>query len=412
MLDFGALPPEITSARMYAGPGSGPLMAAAAAWDALGTQLNSVSRGYTSTISNLQGEIWTGPASAAMAEAAAPYAEWAAVTGTQAEQAANQLRAAAAAYETAFAATVPPALVTANRTQLANLVATNILGQNTSRIAATEAAYHEMWAQDAHAMYGYAASSSTATKLTPFAEPPPTTDAAGQSAQNAAVANAAAAAAHSQLAQQMSMVPQNLQNLSTAGTSTPPTPAPGSIPPSNPVLTATDHFNTLTGPEALATNNTRTVAAGGNLISGLYRAFLQSQGAAAKALPVPGPPPATTGAALPEAGLHNAVLASVGEAAPVGQLSVPQAWADATPEPTAFAEPPWLSDTELEAASSWEAAPAGAAGAESTAGTGPMAGMGPMASMAAAAGAGRPTVSNILRVGPRRFNMPRPKLGG
>ncbi|PBJ29320.1 PPE domain-containing protein, partial [Mycobacterium avium] len=28
MFDFGALPPEINSGRMYAGPGSGPLMAA------------------------------------------------------------------------------------------------------------------------------------------------------------------------------------------------------------------------------------------------------------------------------------------------------------------------------------------------------------------------------------------------
>ncbi len=35
-MDFGALPPEINSARMYAGPGSGPMLAAASAWDVLG----------------------------------------------------------------------------------------------------------------------------------------------------------------------------------------------------------------------------------------------------------------------------------------------------------------------------------------------------------------------------------------
>jgi PPE-repeat protein len=34
-LDFAALPPEINSARMYTGPGSGPMLAAASAWHGL-----------------------------------------------------------------------------------------------------------------------------------------------------------------------------------------------------------------------------------------------------------------------------------------------------------------------------------------------------------------------------------------
>jgi PPE-repeat protein len=33
MLNFGVLPPEINSGRMYAGAGSGPMLAAASAWD-------------------------------------------------------------------------------------------------------------------------------------------------------------------------------------------------------------------------------------------------------------------------------------------------------------------------------------------------------------------------------------------
>ena len=32
-MDFAFLPPEINSGRMYDGPGSGPMLAAAAAWD-------------------------------------------------------------------------------------------------------------------------------------------------------------------------------------------------------------------------------------------------------------------------------------------------------------------------------------------------------------------------------------------
>jgi PPE-repeat protein len=413
MPDFGTLPPEITSARMYAGPGSGPLMAAAAAWDALAVQLESVARGYAWVIAGLQGESWSGPASMAMANAAAPYAEWATAVGAQVEQVASRARAAAVAYEAAFAATVPPALVTANRTQLAQLVASNTFGQNTTSIAATEAAYAQMWAQDAQAMYGYAAASSTATELTPFTEAPPTTNAAGQATQNAAVAHAAgvAAATHSHnLSQAMSTVPQQLQTLSTAGSSGSPLPIPPT--PSQP-FPGFDAFNTLTGPTGFATADARTVFTGGSFLAGVARVLSSSAAPAAAAAPATAsaaaPPVVTAGAVEPAAaGVRNAVLASVGEAAPMGQLSVPQAWADATPVAAAAEDPSWLSEAELAAAPAWEEA-VPAAGME---GAAPTAGMGPMAAMAPMAGGGRPTVSSILRVGPRRFSMPRPSSGG
>ena len=44
-----------------------------------------------------------------------------------------------------------PSPVAANRAQLAALTASNLLGQNAPAIASTEAAYMEMWAQDAAA---------------------------------------------------------------------------------------------------------------------------------------------------------------------------------------------------------------------------------------------------------------------
>ena len=114
-MDFGALPPEINSARMYAGPGSGPMLAAAAAWDALAADLHSTAASYHSVISGLTGGAWLGPASASMAAAAAPYVAWMSATAAQAEQAATQAKAAAAAYEAAFAMTVPPPVIAANR---------------------------------------------------------------------------------------------------------------------------------------------------------------------------------------------------------------------------------------------------------------------------------------------------------
>ena len=148
-MDFAMLPPEINSGRMYAGPGSGPMLAAAAAWDGLAAELYSAATSFQSVISGLTAGPWLGPASASMAAAAVPYAAWMSTTAAQAEQTAAQAKAAAAAYETAFAATVPPPVIAANRSLLMALIATNVLGQNTPAIAATETQYAEMWAEDA-----------------------------------------------------------------------------------------------------------------------------------------------------------------------------------------------------------------------------------------------------------------------
>jgi PPE-repeat protein len=167
-MDYGALPPEINSGRMYAGAGSGPMLAAATAWDGSAAELNSAAASYRSVVSGLTGGPWLGPTSMSMAAAAAPYLAWMSTTAEQANQAANQARSAAAAYEAAFAATVPPAVIAENRALLMSLVATNILGQNTPAIAATEAHYAEMWAQDATAMYGYAGASAAASTFSPF----------------------------------------------------------------------------------------------------------------------------------------------------------------------------------------------------------------------------------------------------
>lgn len=146
-MDFGALPPEVNSVRMYAGPGSAPMVAAASAWNGLAAELSSAATGYETVITQLSSEGWLGPASAAMAEAVAPYVAWMSAAAAQAEQAATQARAAAAAFEAAFAATVPPPLIAANRASLMQLISTNVFGQNTSAIAAAEAQYGEMWAQ-------------------------------------------------------------------------------------------------------------------------------------------------------------------------------------------------------------------------------------------------------------------------
>jgi PPE-repeat protein len=192
VFDFASRPPDVTSALIYSGAGAGPMTAAASSFSNLSSELSSNAASYESVISQLTGSEWTGPSSEAMAAAAQPYIAWLNTTSAQLQVAATQAIASAAAYEAAFAACIPPPVILANRTALATLVATNILGQNTPAIAANEALYGEFWAQDAAAMYAYASSASVASStLTPLTPPAQTTNPAGPGQQAAAVSSAA-----------------------------------------------------------------------------------------------------------------------------------------------------------------------------------------------------------------------------
>ncbi|MGH3961106.1 PPE family protein [Mycobacterium sp.] len=401
MLDFGALPPEVNSARMYSGPGAGPMMAAASAWDAVAGQLDSFAAGYSAVISELHGESWSGGTSNAMAGAAAVYVAWATTTAAQAEQAAGQARAAAAAYEAAFAAIVPPAVVAANRIQLATLVATNFFGQNTPAIAATEAAYAEMWAQDAAAMYGYAASSSAATMLTPFSPAPHTTNPAGQSAQAAAVTQAAgtSTAEHAQttLLQLMSTLPQQLHTLTAAGSSGSSTssgPLSSSSLVSSPIVAAANAFNQLTGTVFYPS---RTLTDGLSGATGLVRSDAQSR----HDIPKAATPAVTVRATTPETGVvRGEVFANVDNAERVGKLSVPQSWAAATRVASPSHELLSPEGTRFRALPAWaETLPTNPAGGVPA--------IGPMTNAA-----GRRTGNTVFRMRDRRFRIPRPAVGG
>jgi PPE-repeat protein len=342
MLDFGAFPPEFNSGRMYVGAGSGPLLAAAAAWDELATELQSTAASYGSTIQGLTAGPWTGPSSITMAAAAAPYVAWMSATGAQAEQAATQAKLAAGAYETAFAATVPPPVIATNRALLAALIATNILGQNTPAIAATEAQYMEMWAQDAAAMYAYAASSASFSQLTSFTEPPQTTNSSATAMQTAANTQSSTVSGTNtaaQLSQLTTSTPSAVQNLATStAASDPASTGLFNLPPVPPALTEWNNiFSTITsGPYSL--QGLTSIPGGPFLSFGQVYSYAQNgQGLAAF-----GAPKAITGALAPltsgaTANLTSAsvggapISGSMGKAALVGSMSVPQGWTEAAP---------------------------------------------------------------------------------
>ncbi len=179
MSDLGALPPEVSSALIYSGPGSSSLTAAASAWNAVAAELASTAQGLDTVVTQLAGDSWLGPASAAMVEAVQPYVEWVSTTAGQAEHAATQAQSAAAAFETVFASVVPPPLIAANRAELAQAVQLNILGQYNNLISQLEAQYAEFWSQNSSALYSYASSSAAATKISSFTEAPAIANPAG-----------------------------------------------------------------------------------------------------------------------------------------------------------------------------------------------------------------------------------------
>jgi PPE-repeat protein len=227
MIDFGALPPEINSARMHFGLGSATLESSAAAWQMLAAELGSSAAAFNAVTMALAAGPWTGPSSMTMVAASAPYVLWVMACAVQCEQAGIAATQAALAYEAARMGHIHPTIIAENRTELMTLIATNFLGINTPAIAANEAEYSEFWAQDASAMYGYAADGSAITaSMVPFMPPTPTTDPAGLAAQASSVGDAAnqpagqaasqaASAAMSAGPSLMSAIPGALQGLSS-----------------------------------------------------------------------------------------------------------------------------------------------------------------------------------------------------
>ena len=185
-MSYSLIPPEINSALMASGAGSGPLLEASAAWSSLATDLESTATQYQTLVTNLVTGSWLGPSSAQMASATAPYIAWLQGTAATAAQTGVQAQAAATAYQSAYASMVPLPMIEANRTELATLVSNNFLGQNTGAIATNEAEYLDMWIQDALTMDTYQVNSQAASAL-------PAQSAAPQVASGAVPAAAAAA---------------------------------------------------------------------------------------------------------------------------------------------------------------------------------------------------------------------------
>jgi PPE-repeat protein len=361
------------------------MLAASAAWVALADDLYLTASSYGSVISDLTSS-WLGPSSALMAAAAAPYVSWISATAAQAEQTATQATAAVAAYEAAFAMTVPPPVIAANRALLLMLIATNFFGQNTPAIMATEAQYMEMWAQDAAAMYGYAGAASAASTLTPFTSPLQTTNLAGVGGQAAAVTQAAGTSAGTGV-QTVSPLTSAMSTPLTSA-AMPATLSSSSTSPLSSLTTLTSSSTALTSGTSLVsgTASSASMSTSGISMLGSAGSLMNSFGSATSAFgngfQVFGSALSTgasSGAgAVSSPGMGGAaVTAAAGRAASLGALSVPQGWTSAAP---AFSQVA----SALPAASGLGAPPLAAAG-------GPAGPFGrPVATMAGRGGTSQP----------------------
>jgi PPE-repeat protein len=296
-VDFGTLPPEINSGRMHGGPGAGSMRQAAAAWDRLAIRLYTAAADYRAVTCELSSR-WKGPAATAATRAATSYIDWLNATATRAEHVANQAAASASAHESAFAATVPPPAIDANRAQRRALAKANHLGQISPAIAHIDAEYDQMWAQDADAMYAYACASADASTVTPFTSPPPTVGPAGHDTaiDHASRTLIAAPQIISAGYQVMSAIPEALRALTSSSLESPLESFGRCLSPVTPCLSK---LSSLSAPSDFAIKHLNSL----NKATAMT-ALLPNHGRVTRELPT----------------------AALGRARSIGTLSVPQCW--------------------------------------------------------------------------------------
>jgi PPE-repeat protein len=339
MVDYGSLPPEINSAKIYTGPGAESLVAAAAAWSGLASELQAAVAGHRSVIDALTSGPWTGPASTKLVSSVSPFIAWLDLSAEEAAQAASQASAAANAYETAFLASVPPPLIAANRALLAELVATNVLGQNTPAIGTAEAQYSEFWAQDSSAMYTYAGSAAAATQLADLPRPADVADPGGWADQAIAVFKAQYQAFSSNVGNTLAQI--NPRVSTVLKTMSDPINGPAidawivaNTPLDDIVPLYTKYWSPYVNSLAAMVQSTQTIgqnASGFSGIGGLANTLFKPAAAVAPAVA-----PAAQGAASAASGAGQAaagaagnlggVAAGLGKALPIGGLSAPASW--------------------------------------------------------------------------------------
>jgi PPE-repeat protein len=370
-----SLPPEVTSALIYSGPGSTSLMTASSAWNDIAAELQSYAVGINNVVTELSNEEWLGSSSQALASAVTPYVEWAQKTASLAEQNGVAANAAAAAYEQVFASVVPPPVIALNKAQTIKARALNFFGQNNGVISQLEQQYQGYWAQNSSALNSYQTQSTNATKQLTA-----TTNAPKVAADDAVTNQSATAGASAGTG----TASQTVSKVSNAAVTPAATNAPAATT-TTPV--GQELWFLLTG-QTILPSNLASIANGLSPFAGLaynteglpyFSVGMGNSGVQiAKSTGQLGGAVAGAAAAAPKGlsglggmlggGAGPSVAAGLGNAASIGKLAVPAAWSGALPGV--------VHPTSAIPVSAISAAPEAAGGPGNLLGGMPLAGMG------------------------------------
>ncbi|MGB8407324.1 MAG: PPE family protein, partial [Mycobacterium sp.] len=167
LVSWYALPPEVNSVLLSAGPGAGSLLAAGEAWRFMAVQYSCAATELADILSVVQAGAWEGPSAEQYCAAHQPFLAWLTSMSVVADITGQIHDAVAAAYSTALAAMPTLAELAANHVAYTALSATNFLGINTIPIALNEADYARMWLQAASTMGSYQAVTEVSVQSMP-----------------------------------------------------------------------------------------------------------------------------------------------------------------------------------------------------------------------------------------------------